>query len=305
MTNQFGQLSLPGTVPERLPTLTLVSLAAKEFRRYLLPLAAIFAGIALLFLAWGLLNPATYQSSATVLVQDNTVIPPLMEGRAAAPTDASRAIITRDVLFGHRVMEDVLREGGWLERDLSPVEKELVIRKIMARTEITVTDRTRQVQLRDDGVTRTITTRVVQEFETVDGELEEISRNFFAICQPSRDVYYFGEAVDVYEGDKVVSHEGAWMAGEAGCRHGLMVPAVPLVGARYHQEIAPGIAMDRAEILGTAAVVETPAGTFKDVLHLEETNPEEPGHTEHKYFAPGVGLVKEEENLVLVRYGKK
>ena len=47
---------------------------------------------------------------------------------------------------------------------------------------ITVTDRTRQIELRDDGVTRTITTRVVQEFETADGEIAEISRNFFAIC---------------------------------------------------------------------------------------------------------------------------
>jgi hypothetical protein len=36
---------------------------------------------------------------------------------------------------------------------------------------ITVTDRTRDIQLRDDGVTGTIRTRVVQEFETVDGEL--------------------------------------------------------------------------------------------------------------------------------------
>jgi hypothetical protein len=63
--------------------------------------------------------------------------------------------------------------------------------------------------------------------------------------------------------------------------------------------------MDRAETLSTTAVVETRAGTFKDVLHLEETNPEEPGRTDHKYYAPGIGLVKEEENLVLVRYGRK
>jgi hypothetical protein len=48
---------------------------------------------------------------------------------------------------------------------------------------ITVTHRTRDIRLREDGVTRTITTRVVQEFETADGELVEISRNFFAVCQ--------------------------------------------------------------------------------------------------------------------------
>lgn len=64
---------------------------------------------------------------------------------------------------------------------------------------ITVTNRTREIELRDDGVTRTIPTRVVQEFETADGELVEFSRNLVAICQPSRDVYYFGEEVGIYE----------------------------------------------------------------------------------------------------------
>ena len=142
MNNPYGQLSLPGPAAERLPTLTLVALAHKEFRRYLLPLATIFAAIALFFLAWGLFNPSTYRSSATVLVQDNTAIVPLMEGRAATPNDTSRAIITRDVLFGRRVMEDVLRVGGWLEEDPSPVAKERLINSIVNRTEINITDRT-------------------------------------------------------------------------------------------------------------------------------------------------------------------
>jgi polysaccharide chain length determinant protein (PEP-CTERM system associated) len=142
VNNPYGQLGLPGPASERLPTLTLVSLASKELRRYLLPLAIVFAAIALLFLAWGLFNPSTYQSSATVLVQDNTAIVPLMEGRAASPNDASRAIITRDVLFGRRVMEDVLQVGGWLEERPSPVEKERAIKSIIGRTDITVTDRT-------------------------------------------------------------------------------------------------------------------------------------------------------------------
>jgi hypothetical protein len=60
-----------------------------------------------------MLNPPTYKSSATVLVQDNTPIAPLMEGRTAAPNDAARATISRDVLFGHRVMDEVcVREVG-------------------------------------------------------------------------------------------------------------------------------------------------------------------------------------------------
>jgi polysaccharide chain length determinant protein (PEP-CTERM system associated) len=141
VSNSYGQLSLPGPSGERLPTLTLISLARKEFRRYLLPFATIFAAIAFFFLAWGMVNPPTYKSSATVLVQDNSPITPLMEGRTAASNDASQAVISRDVLFGRRVMEEVLRAGGWLDDNPSPLEKDRLTREIIARTEIVVTDR--------------------------------------------------------------------------------------------------------------------------------------------------------------------
>ncbi len=43
------------------------------------------------------------------------------------------------------------------------------------------------------GKLRTVRTRVLEEYETVDGELEEVSRNFVADCNPMHDVYYFGE----------------------------------------------------------------------------------------------------------------
>src|SRR5919197_1927251 len=44
-----------------------------------------------------------------------------------------------------------------------------------------------------------IETRVVEERETHDGELAEISRNFFAICKRNNSVFYFGETTDIYE----------------------------------------------------------------------------------------------------------
>ena len=142
MNTSYRPLTLPGPSSERLPTIALLSLARKEFLRYLLPLATIFAAIALVFLAWGLLNPPTYQSSATVLVQDNAVITPLMEGRTAAPNDASRAVISRDVLFGHSVMDEVIRAGGWSQDSLSPADKVKLENSIIDRTEVTVTERT-------------------------------------------------------------------------------------------------------------------------------------------------------------------
>jgi hypothetical protein len=159
---------------------------------------------------------------------------------------------------------------------------------------ITVTDRTRRIELQDDGRTRNIQTRVVQEFETADGELEEISYNFFATCLPDRDVYYFGERVDIYEDGQVVGHEGQWLAGRHGAEAGIIMPDPAfLVGSRYMQEIAPGVAMDRAEHVALDLDVNVPAGAFEDCVRVRETTPLEPGSASIKVYCPGVGLVRD------------
>jgi len=62
------------------------------------------------------------------------------------------------------------------------------------RAVITVLWDTEVIDLRDEGIGR-VKTRVVEEREWVDGELVEVSRNFFARCKQTNDVYYFGEDV--------------------------------------------------------------------------------------------------------------
>ena len=147
-------------------------------------------------------------------------------------------------------------------------------------------------------------TRVVEERESRNGKLIEVSRNFFAIGKQSKDVYYFGEEVDIYKGGKVVRHEGAWLAGQNGARFGLMMPGTPTLNARYYQELAPRVAMDRAEIVSLTDQLRTPAGNFTNVLKTAETNPLEPHALEYKYYAPDIGLLQDEQ-LKLVKYGRK
>lgn len=156
---------------------------------------------------------------------------------------------------------------------------------------VTVLDETRDV----DGVT----TRVVEERETQGGKLVEVSRNFFAIDKNTSDVYYFGEEVEMYKNGKLVSHEGAWLSGENGARFGLMVPGEPKIGDKYYQEIAPKVAMDRAEVLSLSEEVRVPAGTFQDCLHTRESTPLERA-VEGKWYAPGVGLIRDAD-MVLVK----
>jgi uncharacterized membrane protein YkoI len=135
---------------------------------------------------------------------------------------------------------------------------------------------------------------VLEERETKGGKLIEVSRNFFATDAKTGDVYYFGEDVDNYKDGKIVDHESAWRAGVDGARFGMMVPGKPVVGQKYYQEIAPKVAMDRVEVVSVDETLKTPAGTFSHCLHLKETTPLERGES-HKWYAPGVGMVKDDE----------
>jgi len=158
---------------------------------------------------------------------------------------------------------------------------------------ITVLNETKMV----DGVE----TRVVEENEAVDGKPIEISRNYFAISKRTTDIFYFGEEVDMYKDGKVTSHEGAWLSGENGAHFGLGMPGSPLLGARYYQEIAPKVAMDRAEVVSLTESLKTPAGKFEKCLKTEETSALEKGK-EPKLYARGIGLINEGD-LLLKKHG--
>lgn len=146
-----------------------------------------------------------------------------------------------------------------------------------------------------------VETRIVEENESVNGNTVEISRNFFAFCKQTSSIYYFGEEVDIYKNGKVVSHDGAWTA-EGNNKAGIALPGLILLGSRYYQEIAPGIAMDRAEIISINEIMESPAGKFSNVLRTEETTLLEPKDISYKLYAPGIGLIQDDK-LVLKKYG--
>lgn len=161
---------------------------------------------------------------------------------------------------------------------------------------ISVLNRTRDVTFSIDGVRKTVKTRVVRERETADGELTEISRNFFAQCDDTQDVYYFGEKVDDYEDGMIVGHSGEWLAGQDGATPGIIFPGGAfLLGARYFQEVARGIALDRAQHVRMNLDIEVPAGNFEDCVEVKETTPLEKGEVSRKVYCPGTGLVIDDD----------
>lgn len=160
------------------------------------------------------------------------------------------------------------------------------------RLVITVLNETRKIG--------NVETRVVEENESRNGKPVEISRNFFAFCKQNGSIYYFGEEVDLYKNGRMVRGEDAWTA-EGKNRAGVVMPGIALLGAKYFQEIAPGVAMDRAEIISISETKNTLAGNFTNCLKTEETTPLEPKEKEYKIYAPGVGLIQDED-LLLVKH---
>lgn len=147
--------------------------------------------------------------------------------------------------------------------------------------------------LNDTRIVDGVRTRVVEEREWLDGDLVEVSRNFFALCEETASLFYFGEEVDDYENGTIVGHGGAWLAGQNGARAGILMPGTFLLGSRYFQEIAPAVALDQGcnTAIGTREV--TPAGTFTGCVAVRETSPLEPGKKSLKGYCPGIGLVRD------------
>jgi hypothetical protein len=151
-----------------------------------------------------------------------------------------------------------------------------------------------------DLFSRSVTTRVVEEREWVDTDADgrvdrgepliEVSRNYFAQTQDGT-VCYFGEAVEIYEDGMVVSDEGSWLADDEGNAPGIFMPAQPKSGMSFAQEVAPGVAEDRATIVGTGTIT-VPFGTFNDTIRVREVNPLD-GDKGYKIYALGVGLIQD------------
>lgn len=151
-----------------------------------------------------------------------------------------------------------------------------------------------------------VTCVVVRDTVSVAGEIVEDTNDWYA-QDADGNVWYMGEESKDLEEGKVVSTEGSWEAGVDGALPGIIMLAEPSVGQSYRQEFYAGEAEDMAKVLKMGERVTVAAGTYEEVLVTEDTNPLEPDVVEHKYYAPGVGVVLEElvtggdERMELVR----
>ena len=149
---------------------------------------------------------------------------------------------------------------------------------------VAVTDQTRTIK----GVQN----RVVHDTVYENGKLVEDTFDWYA-QDDAGNVWYFGELSTQYKNRKVTGQEGSWEAGVNGASEGIIMEAKPKAGDTYAQETASGVAEDQATVVSLNKSVCVPYGCFSNVLKTREFTPLEPGVIDEKYYAPGVGDIKE------------
>jgi hypothetical protein len=156
------------------------------------------------------------------------------------------------------------------------------------RERVRVTDRIRVVE----GVR----TRVVRDvLRRADGSLAERTTDFYA-ADDAGNVWYFGENTATYlRNGHLDSREGTWLAGRHGARPGIIMKAHPKATDAYRQEFYPGHAEDQAWTVGFKASLRTPLRRFRHVLRSFEWTRLEPGVVSVKFYARGVGIVREQD----------
>jgi hypothetical protein len=151
------------------------------------------------------------------------------------------------------------------------------------RIEVSVTDQRRMVY----GVE----TVVVHDVVSIGDELVEDTWDWYA-QDDEGNVWYFGEDSTSYEGG-TASKAGSWEAGVNGAQPGIVMPAKPAAGFAYREEFLRGEAEDLAKVVALDGSVDTPFGSFSELVVTINWTPLDTHFIERKSYASGVGFVSE------------
>jgi polysaccharide chain length determinant protein (PEP-CTERM system associated) len=110
-----------------------IRILLKEAFRYRRAIVFSFICISLLVLIAGLFKPNHYMSSATIIVDRQSIIQPLMEGTAVATGIRDRAREARELIESRQLLNKVMGATGWNDKDYSPLELERIMEEVKGR----------------------------------------------------------------------------------------------------------------------------------------------------------------------------
>ena len=137
---------------------------------------------------------------------------------------------------------------------------------------------------------------VIWERDFKKGKLEE-SELAWRAQDDEGNVWHFGEVKEVYDENTKLVGAKVWMSGRLGAKAGIIMPAKPTEGTPSHsQGYATGVYKwdDRGQVRKVGDKVKVPAGSYEDVVVIEEWSKGEraAGALQLKYYAPGIGYIK-------------
>ena len=150
----------------------------------------------------------------------------------------------------------------------------------------TVTDLVKVI----DGVR----SRVIYDSDYTSGKMKEQELAYFA-QDKSGNVWHLGQYREVMEGKIFVGGQIWVINNPPGAKAGIMMPANPKLGdLSYSEGYAPPpfYWTDRGRVYKVGQKVKVPAGSYSDVMVIEEFDEENPGTFQLKYYAKGVGNIK-------------
>lgn len=142
-----------------------------------------------------------------------------------------------------------------------------------------------------------IPARAVEEREEADGRISRTARSYYTICADTNDVFTLGPKTNAGPGGAAIPDRSLHAS--------LFLPGQPRRGMRYFREEPSGTAGEPVEIRGLSMgeTVVTPAGAFTGCLIIRRRPQPDGGRDEILAFAPGIGLVRKDDLLLVRRPG--
>jgi polysaccharide chain length determinant protein (PEP-CTERM system associated) len=260
------------------------SLLISEGKRRLLALAVIFAVVALVTLGVGLVMPKRWEATTSIIVEGDSVIKPLMEGRAAVTPASAQAALVSQVVLGHKGLRKLALDSQIMAPKTSPQDEELLLGRFKARIKIdSKTDSIVRISYSDSDPQRTarITNLIGktyidesaalregqsrEAFTFIDNRVKEYGQKLTDAHQKLLD-YYRGEATRGAPGGRAaVTAAGAGASPKASAS----ATNVPL-GARLTPDQLASLRVEAASLESQLGRKATAAAIAQDTKNEEQ-----------------------------------
>lgn len=114
----------------------LVKSLVGETIKYRSFVVAVFVVVSLTILTIGFFWPKVYTATTSIVASDRNIIKPLMEGAAVTTEIRDHTAMAKEIIYGRKIMNEVLKAGGWLSEELSAFDWEKLATDVQNHTEV-------------------------------------------------------------------------------------------------------------------------------------------------------------------------